>query len=384
MKAFSALPFGLALLILCSACLADSNVQGIAVAEQTEQGARLKHPTPEHPAYYVAYDGGYIESGRSIGGMEPPAAGKIDQALRVALDSAGYKAAGPQTSPSLVLIYHWGFICPEWPSILVTNLEARLFLVAPSKMVRQAEEFLANGRGAKAGYVAGDLRDTFDFAHGSHYFLVVSAFDFADLTRQTATLLWVVKLNTQENSGSIREALPALIENSGPYLGCNFDRRQFMSALLRPQAAGETHDEVLPTDPTGRIDAGIIRNLIKREQDFLSGTTAAWNASSSPSLPPDLAQHIADYRQEKAALQDVLAEKIKHTAPGPETRRAIDAFNADNSARIAALGRKGESIRGELALLRAKNSPPADDQSLDALLGEFAADIRQLEHSPAK
>jgi hypothetical protein len=374
----------LTLPILGAVCFADSNVQGIVVAEQTELGARLRHPTPAQPAFYVAYDGGYIESGRAIGGLEPPAASVVGRALRAALDSAGYQAAGPQTPPSLVLIYHWGYICPELTSVPNTNLEARLFLVAPSKMVRQVEEFLANGHLAKAGYVAGDVRDTFDFAHGNHYFLVVSAFDFADLTRETATLLWVVKLNTQDNSGLIGDALPALIESSGPYLGCNYDKRQFMSAPLQPRAAGESAGGLMPNDATGRIDAGVIRTLIQREGDFLSGTTAIWRASNPPSFPPALAQDIAAYRQEKAALQGALAEKIKSKAPGPETRRAIDVFNEENSARIAALGRMGESIRSKLALLRTGNSPPADERSLDALLGEFAAEVRQLEQSPRK
>jgi len=386
MSRFHILALGLVVLSLCSVCLADSNVQGIAVAEQTAQGSRLKHPTPEHPANYVAYDAGYIEAGYSVVGLKPPSATAVARSLRAALASAGYEAASAQTPPSLLLIYHWGSIRPESQNelIITSNLEARLFLVAPARMVRQAEEFLTDGKMAKAAYVASDERDTLDFADGGHYFVVVSAYDFADLTRQTATLLWRLKLSTQENSGSMDQVLPALIGNCGRYLGCSFDNRQNISALLQPRSTGEIAGEEPHSDSAQRINAGVIQSLMKQERDFLSGTPDSSNRNSPRNLPPELAQRIAAYRQEKAAIQSILAEKIRNQAPGPDTRHAIDTFNAENSVRIAALGRMGESIRSELARLRTANSPPTDGQPLDALLREFVVDARLLKNPPAK
>ena len=380
------LTLGLALLALQSVCPGRSSIDVLVVAEQTVPGARLAPPTLEHPAYYVAYDAGYIEAGAPIAGLTPPAAIAINRALRTALRSADYEAAPVQMVPSLVLIYHWGSIRREFLNGLFNggNLEARLSLVAPWKMVLRAEEFLADRREADGGYVASDLRSTLELAAGAHYFVIVSAYDFADLTRHTTTLLWRVRLSAQENSGSMEEVLPALIGICGPYLGRNFDSRQSISAPLPLLVDRENADASPPTpDPTGRIDAGLIRNLMKREHDLFSGERGAAVQKNQPAMPPALVQHINAYREEKAALQAILAEKIGPRPPGPETRRAIDAFNSEYSGRIAALARMRESIRGELAQLGTVNSTPADGQPLDALLREFAIDIRQLEHPAA-
>ena len=373
------LALGFALVALKSVCLAGSSIDGIVVAEQTVEGARLVLPTPEHPVYYVAYDAGYIEGGSPIGGLTPPAAAAIGTTLRAALRSAGYEAAPAQTVPSLVLVYHWGSIRPGFPGQL--NREARLSLVAPVKVVRQALQFLADGRRANAGYVAADLRSTLELAQGAHYFVIVSAYDFAGLTRHVAGLQWRVRLSTQESSGSMDEVLPALIGSSGPYLGRGFDSRQNISAPLLPRIESETKETPPPpAGAAGQIDAGVIQSLMQREHDLFSGGPAEPVQKSRTALSPAILKRIATYQQERAALQSILTEKIRSQTPGSDTSRAIDSFCAENSRRIAALGQLGESIRSELAQLKTANSPPTSDQPLDALLREFASDIQQLEH----
>ena len=388
----TALSIGLAVLTLQSVRVAASSIDVIVVAEQTASGARIAPPTPEHPTYYVAYDAGYIEAGSAIGGLKPPSAAVISRALRAALGSAGYEAAPANAVPSQVLVYHWGSIRPDFPGkpVIGSNLEARLSLVAPRKMVLQAEEFLVDRRLANAGYVASELRDTLEFAQGAHYFVIISAYDFAALTRSAFTLLWRVRLSTPENSGSIDEALPAMISVSSPYFGRNFDDRQRIAAARpSPDAGGQLEagpaEAAVPSlTAAGQLEAGLIHGLMRQEHDRFAGEPGSTNLNSGPVLPSALIERIAAYRQEKTALQAILAEKIKPQAAGADTRSAIDAFNSEYSGRILALGQMRERIRSELAQVRAPDSPPTDDQPLDALLREFAIDIRHLEHPPAE
>jgi hypothetical protein len=384
----TSLTLGLAVFVMQAVGLASPTIDVMVVAEQMTPGARVAHPTPEHPIYYVAYDAGYIEAGSPIGGLRPPSAAAIAQTLRAALGSAGYEAAPADVAPSLVLVYHWGSIRPGFPGqplVSYSNLEARLSLVAPAKMVRNVEQFLVDRRIANAGYVASDLRNALDAAQGARYFAILSAYDFAAISRHNPLLLWRVRLSAQENSGPLDEILPTLIGSCGPYLNTNYDSGQSISVPLLPGTGGGT-PEALPSAPNlaGQGDAGLIRNLMSWEHDLFSGQPPSAAQMNPPVLPPALAQHINAYRGEKAALQAILAEKIKHQSPGEETSRAIDAFNSEYSGRIAALGRTRESIRGELAQLKADNPPATDDQPLDALLRDFAIDIRQLEHAPAE
>jgi hypothetical protein len=99
----------------------------------------------------------------------------------------------------------------------------------------------------------------------------------------------------------------------------------------------------------------------------------------TPALPSALAAHIAAYQQERAALQNALAAKIKERAPGDDSRRAIDSFNVEHSARIAALNQDSERIRGELARFATANPHPAGEQSIDTLVQQFNDRIKNFE-----
>ena len=118
------------------------------VAERTDQAAKPALPTPDHPAYYVAYDAGYIEAGDPIGGEEPAPAAAVAQALRATLASQNYL---PASAPSLLIVYHWGVIRPDSHQIRDTfniqpNLKARIALVSPSRQAGEIENYLLEQR----------------------------------------------------------------------------------------------------------------------------------------------------------------------------------------------------------------------------------------------
>jgi hypothetical protein len=170
------------------------------------------------------------------------------------------------------------------------------------------------------------------------------------------------------------------------------DEAKSIKAPLVNSAAGERTPD---SDAGSRTNAKaapslLIQTIMKEEHAAFSGepgasldetprtTKGARNRLNQSQLPPALLKRIANYSAEKASLQSALAAKIKGLSAGEETRRAIDAFNADNANRIASLGQTREGIRSELAQL-ASTGQTAGDRSLDALRRQFAADVENLE-----
>jgi hypothetical protein len=154
---------------------------------------------------------------------------------------------------------------------------------------------------------------------------------------------------------------------------------------------------VEPYEVNRNLDHGYLDDLIHREHVEFSGelpafaepakhitVTTAGGKPAAPAvaaesyLPPALATRIHAYEQEKAALQEALATRIKERTPGADTRQSIDAFNQENATRIAALTTEREAIRNELAKLAAANTDAAAGKSLQTLLQEFAAGVQEM------
>jgi len=378
------------------------------VAERTDQTAKPVLPAPDHPAYYVAYDAGYIEAGDPIGGEEPASAAAVAQALRDTLASQNFL---PAPAPSLLIVYHWGVIRPDSHQIRDTfniqpNLKARIALVSPSTQARDIENYLLErrmGRISPAFRVSNFLpsaeRNILDLAQDDRYFVIVSAYDFAALTRRETKLLWRLRVSTRSPGESMSEALPAMLSAGAPYFGRHLTDTLTLKAPLFPAGLTATGaQEFLPPPEVARqLDEGYMRHLIHEEYlefsgDIFSGDkggnypppTAA-TASGESFLPPALAARINAYEQEKSTLQDSLTARIKERTPGADTRQAIDAFNQENAGRIASLTKEREAIRDELAKQAAANTDAAAGKSLNALQKEFAAGVQEMEttSSPA-
>ncbi|MDD2764432.1 MAG: hypothetical protein PHE83_10705 [Opitutaceae bacterium] len=372
----------------------------IVVAEQANPKAPPPMPDPDHPVYYTAADAGYIEAGSPIAGEKPPTAEAVGQALRVTLAAQNYQPAPDGSAPAQLLIYHWGvirrdFIAIEPPFRVQPNLHARISLVATKKMAERIEDFIVGRKSAVGlgrsfpppGLLAPRLQDVLSIAEDPRYFVIVSAYDYAAVSRHEPRLLWRVKLSARDVSGAMYEILPALIRGGGPFLGRHVEEPQYLKAPRRPAVAPGEPD--LPAT-AGQPPEGFVRDLAQREHAAFSGepvadpannsaAAAATGDPGSPALPPALAQRITTYQREKLSLQETLAARIKGQNPGAETRQAIDTFNAENAGRIAALSKAREAIRDELSRLAAANAGTASGKSLDVLLQEYAIGVQELQ-----
>jgi len=144
--------------------------------------------------------------------------------------------------------------------------------------------------------------------------------------------------------------------------------------------------------PEGKVEVGAPqylgteedRNGSPSETTLIAGpgVLSATPGGGSPNLselPETLKGRIVAYQRERTALQNSLAAKIKTQAPGEEMRQAIDAFNSENSAKIASLDRDSESIRSELARFAASNPQPAGGQPVETLVRKFNESVREIE-----
>lgn len=247
----------------------------------TAIGARQTPPQPDQPVRYVAYDAGFNELGTPLSASEPPSAALMARMLRDALRSRGYAPAANGETPALALIYHWGYVRT------------------------------AKARGAALPISNADISVT--------PFVIVSAYDFVDLTRNEKTLLWRVGLSAEHEN--LREALPALVETGAPYFGRDISKRQKLNV---PIFAGE--DDAPETLASTSLDAAA-RALIEQERMHL-----VWKLD----LPVTPQDHLAH--------QPLAAPPADAAAPLPEA-----AWKPDSGAKpLTITAYAGQTYRGSL------------------------------------
>lgn len=254
----------------------------LVVAEQTDSAVKPAPPTAALPTFYAALDGGYIESGDPIGGLKPPPASAIAQALGAALASQHYVPATTGNSPAQLLIYHWGLLNRDSRQIrtslhLQPNLVARIGLVSTDAEAARIEEDLLDRR--QPGPIHPPIidpqeRDLIQFAADNRYFVIVSAYDFASVARGDGQLLWRVKLSTRSVGTSMAESLTTLLQGGAPYFGHDVNATQM---LQQPLAAATTGlAPVAPAEFTATLNQPYLDTLIHQEHVKFSGELPAF------------------------------------------------------------------------------------------------------------
>ncbi len=254
------------------------HIEAVAVAEQI--GA-AQAPAGQTGNYY-ACDGGFIEGGDAIAGERPPTPAAVADALRSSLGAAGFQPASAAAAPSLVIVYHWGVIHPRRGARstlnrLDPNLHARLSLVTTASVLANLEPRLIL-RKQHMGTI-NDLverpseRDALDLAHGSRYFIIVSAYDYAAMTRRQATTMWRTKLSTQDTSGAMDQCIISLAASGRNYFGRGLTDAQFFNAPVVALASPEDNASVaeIPAALAANVDATWLRQLIHRQHVVFSG-----------------------------------------------------------------------------------------------------------------
>ena len=277
---------------------AGRDLQMFVVAEQTDPKTAPALPSPEHPANYVAFDAGYVEAGDPIANEKPPAASATAEALRKTLAAQGYQPATTGL-PQVLLVYHWGLLNRDSLAIrngntIEPNLHARLALLTTAQQDSEIESLLLDRR--LVGRTDRELgmptflnfhyRDIMQLTHEDSYFVVLSAYDYASVSRREATLLWRAKMSTRSAGVAMADALPALLQGGAPYFGRNLGDLQNVTTPLvsgSPAAPGAQQFSP-PSGRAGPLDENYLRELMKKEHTEFSGARAGDLANYAPRL----------------------------------------------------------------------------------------------------
>jgi hypothetical protein len=265
---------------------AGRDLQMIVVAEQTDPQTAPKPPAPDHPAYYVAFDAGYVEAGDPIANEKPPASSAMAEALRNALAAQGYQPAAAG-EPQILLVYHWGLLNRDSLAIrngntIDPNLHARLALLTTAQQDSEIESQLLDRR--LMGHTDREMRmptflnfhyrDIMQLTHDDSYFVVLSAYDYASVGRREARLLWRVKMSTRSASAAMADALPTLLQGGAAYFGRNLNDLQSVTTPLvsgNPAGAAGGQSFSPPSGRAGPLDENYLRELMKKEHAEFSG-----------------------------------------------------------------------------------------------------------------
>jgi hypothetical protein len=181
----------------------------------TEAGKKLTPPTPGHPTYYFPVVIGWKEEGTIVAGEKPPPKAAVVKQLAKTLAEQGYLVMGEKTPPpSQLLVFYWGYMNPQIDDIGAGPGD-------PQNVFYNQNEMLALVGGSTLPNL--DLNSereaVMQGAEDDRYFVIVSAFDFADAMKKKKTPLWVARMSTPSNGVAMTEVVPVLIKSGGPLFG---------------------------------------------------------------------------------------------------------------------------------------------------------------------
>lgn len=181
----------------------------------TEAGKKLAPPTKAKPVYYYPLLAGWREEGPAEAGEKAPISAALVKPLARALAQQGFLVVGHGTPPpTLLLVFHWG-------ALNVDGEESEDEDGEPQKQVFNQAKMLALVGGSTFGAL--DLNfereAVMQAAEEDRYFVLVSAFDYADAVKKKKTLLWRARMSTPSRGVVMTEVVQALVDSGAPHFG---------------------------------------------------------------------------------------------------------------------------------------------------------------------
>ncbi|QYM78704.1 hypothetical protein K0B96_15590 [Horticoccus luteus] len=211
----------------------------------TEAGRRLARPTPERPAYYFPLLANWRTDDAVEPGEKPPAEALLTHPLVRALAQQGYRVATAKTPPpTLLLVFYWGAVAadsedmsddPDAPDPVLLNAQEMLTLVGASE-VHNLQMSIERQR-------------VLDAAAQDRFFVIVTAYDYADARKKTKTELWQARMSTPAQGVEISDVVQALVESGAPQFGRESSRPVWVKAPVRTGHVELGEAMVVPETP---------------------------------------------------------------------------------------------------------------------------------------
>jgi hypothetical protein len=214
----------------------------------TPYGKTLPRTTPETPTRYILHQGDMKEFGEIYAGQVAPAPEYLQRMLTRSLTVNGYlPSTEGSPPPALALFYHWGPYQAmdqedrrAFPEQARRQRRERAKLVGGDVFARQTDEALSFSR----LFPRTTIREYLDYqAEHDLYYAIVSAYDYAALTRGERKLVWRANLTVNAEGVNLAESLPPLVLSAGPVMG-----RDTAEPLIVSRRVFRTWVDVKPTD----------------------------------------------------------------------------------------------------------------------------------------
>jgi hypothetical protein len=211
----------------------DPRINMTVYSERSDYGRTLPDATPENPVYYQAQSQGFKSMGSEPSGVTPPDQEQIETLVRDVLQKRGFLPASEAHPPTLALFYFWGAHVGldlkdfdpeevlERPDLVAQrdrDIFERARLVGGRAYAEKLVHRMTFGSTAAADITTRDDHLRYQIQH-SIYYVVISAYDFAGLTRKERRLAWRTTMTVNDQGVSIKETLPAVISSAQNYVG---------------------------------------------------------------------------------------------------------------------------------------------------------------------
>ena len=260
------------------------------ITELTAEGKKRPDVSIQHPVYFLAQSAGYHRTAGAPAGEKTVPPDTMDAFVRRSLATRGYYPATATTPASLVLVYSWG-VSAQLPrdgtatgDEIARNLLDRAGLVGGEKFKNEFSNLLAEasaqvdastGSPTRHMTVDGTAVDPvlgadqlelmspinqfrersakneflLEQVGGDIYFVMISAYDGAELAKNRRVLLWRTRMTVSSDGVSQPDSLPTLINAAAPYFGREMDE----PATLTPRASPETTVKLGPMIFEGEV-----------------------------------------------------------------------------------------------------------------------------------
>lgn len=217
------------------------------VVDMTEAGRKITPPTKESPAFYYPVLAGYRESGSLVAGEKSPPPTPVAKLLAKALAAQHYYVVGTKSPPpSLILVFHWGYMNPQIDNIGDNENPQQLFWNQREMLALVAGNTIGN-----VGPFGPQREDILQAARDDRYFVIVSAYDFEAAKTKKKVLLWQAKMSTPSNRVSLAEVIPGMIAAGGPRFGRETKLPESVTAPLAKEGTVEIGTPTV-VDDTGK------------------------------------------------------------------------------------------------------------------------------------
>jgi hypothetical protein len=220
------------------------------ITEMTDEGRKLKSPTPEAPAYYYAVSAGYHQEGHGVSQDKTISEEHLEKEVKKSLADNGYLEGTKDHPATLVLFFVWGIhskLQEDDPNtgdggfedIGYRNLLSRAALVGGLKFAQELQAALEE----QSTDAAGDMiysplhrfatrddktRNLMEQVMDECYYVVVSAYEGASLSRGDKKLLWRTKMSTPAQGVSMAETSTALVASGSSFFGRDMPEASFV------------------------------------------------------------------------------------------------------------------------------------------------------------